>query len=204
VLVTGGCGCGHHLRPGGSLAGAITTGEALAEEPTIFQKGPLVGIKLPKQAGQAGGDIDFENAKPMSLPQSTVPPASLPDALLHAQPLGKPGAAAGKAGNGKESPVMLVPPEKLSDIQGDLDGITPEEFGTSNHPYTTNRANPKGSNVTNKYPFRAAGKLFFNIGSNTFVCSASLIKKGVVVTAAHCVADFWATVLFELAVCALL
>jgi hypothetical protein len=104
------------------LAGAITTGEALAEQPTIFQKGPLVGITLPKQAGQAGGDIDFENAKPMSLPESTVPPASLPDALLNPQPLGKPGAAAGKAGNGKESPVMLVPPEKFSDIQGDLDG----------------------------------------------------------------------------------
>jgi hypothetical protein len=76
------------------LAGAITTGEALAEEPTIFQKGPLVGIRLPKQAGQAAGNIDFENAKPMPLPESTVPPASLPDALLNAQPLGKPGAAA--------------------------------------------------------------------------------------------------------------
>jgi V8-like Glu-specific endopeptidase len=174
------------------LAGAITTGEALAEEPTVFQKGPLVGITLPKQAGQAGGDIDFENAKPMPLPESPVPPASLPDALLNAQPLGTPKAAAGKAGNGKESPVVLFPAKTLSDIQGDLDGITPQEFGTSNHPFTTNRANPKGADVTNKYPFRAAGKLFFNIGNGSYVCSASLIKKGVVVTAAHCVANFGA------------
>ena len=84
------------------LAGAITTGEALAEQPTILHKGPLVGITMPKQAGQAGGDIDFENAKPMPLPESTVPPSSLPDALLNAQPLGKPRAAAGKVGNGEE------------------------------------------------------------------------------------------------------
>jgi V8-like Glu-specific endopeptidase len=32
--------------------------------------------------------------------------------------------------------------------------------------------------------------LFFNVGNSTFVCSASLIKRGVVVTAAHCVANF--------------
>ena len=80
----------------------------------------------------------------------------------------------------------------LSDIQRDLEGTAPQEFGTSNHPFTTNRANPAGINITNKYPFRAAGKLFFNIGSTTYLCSASLIKKGVVVTAAHCVALFGA------------
>ena len=73
------------------LAGAIATREAVAEQPTIVQKGPLVGITLPKQAGQAGGDIDFENAEPMPLPESTVPPSSLPDALLNPQSLGKPG-----------------------------------------------------------------------------------------------------------------
>lgn len=32
--------------------------------------------------------------------------------------------------------------------------------------------------------------MFFNIGSATYVCSASLVKPGVVVTAAHCVANF--------------
>ena len=147
---------------------------------------------MPKQGPQPADDIDFENAKPMPLPESTVAPSSLPDALLDAQPLGKPGAAAGRAGNGQESPVVLVPPQKLSDIQGDLEGTAPQEFGTSNHPFATNRANPAGINITNKYPFRAAGKLFFNIGSTTYLCSASLIKMGVVVTAAHCVALFGA------------
>lgn len=40
------------------------------------------------------------------------------------------------------------------------------------------------------FPFRASGKLFYRIGTDTYVCSASLIKKGVLVTAAHCVAKF--------------
>ena len=40
------------------------------------------------------------------------------------------------------------------------------------------------------YPYRAAGKLFFKIGSTSYLCSASLIKPGVIVTAAHCVANY--------------
>ena len=43
--------------------------------------------------------------------------------------------------------------------------------------------------------------LFFKIGSSTYVCSASLIKRGVVVTAAHCVANFgrrWASTMPQL------
>jgi V8-like Glu-specific endopeptidase len=40
------------------------------------------------------------------------------------------------------------------------------------------------------YPYRAAGKLFFKIGTSSFICSASLIKRGIAVTAAHCVANY--------------
>jgi Trypsin len=39
--------------------------------------------------------------------------------------------------------------------------------------------------------------LFFNIGTDTFACSASLIKRGVVVTAAHCVANFGQSQLYS-------
>ncbi|MBK9309017.1 MAG: trypsin-like serine protease [Nitrospira sp.] len=41
------------------------------------------------------------------------------------------------------------------------------------------------------YPYRPSGKLYFTIpGQGNFVCSASLIKRGVVVTAAHCVTKY--------------
>ena len=68
--------------------------------------------------------------------------------------------------------------------------VTPEEFGTTNHPFSTARADLSPLATNTSYPYRASGKLFFNIGTSTFVCSASLIGRGIVVTAAHCVADF--------------
>ncbi|NOT56813.1 MAG: trypsin-like serine protease [Deltaproteobacteria bacterium] len=72
----------------------------------------------------------------------------------------------------------------------DDDEIAPQEFGTSNHPFSTARADLFTAATNTQYPYRASGKLFFNDGAGTFVCSASLIKRGVVVTAAHCVSRF--------------
>ena len=39
-------------------------------------------------------------------------------------------------------------------------------------------------------PYRQTGKLFMNFGGSFFVCSASVIRPGLVLTAAHCVHDF--------------
>jgi hypothetical protein len=85
------------------------------------------------------------------------------------------------------NPMRLGVP-KTEDV--DADGFTSEGFGTNNHPFSTARADLEPLPTNTSYPYRAAGKLFFNIGNDTFVCSASLIKRGVVVTAAHCVANF--------------
>ncbi len=107
--------------------------------------------------------VDFSHAKPMPLPQAAsrpTPSAAAPE---------WPGPAGYSGGfNAKQS------------------GAIPNEAGTSNHPFTTAHANVSSS----AYPAAATGRLFFNIGTDTFVCSASLIKPGVVVTAAHCVANF--------------
>ncbi len=40
------------------------------------------------------------------------------------------------------------------------------------------------------YPWRATGKLSFNINGSPFVCSGSMILPGLLVTAAHCVFEF--------------
>ncbi len=93
----------------------------------------------------------------------------------------------GQAGNGIRNPVYLGAPQVF--VANDT-GTTPQEFGTSNHPFSTARADLSPLATNTSFPYRASGKLFFNIGTNTFVCSASLIKRGVVVTAAHCVANF--------------
>ncbi|KVE44969.1 hypothetical protein WS69_18775 [Burkholderia sp. BDU5] len=152
----------------------------------IKTQGGVTQITLPERGLQVTG-IDFKNALPMPLPKPILAPPTMLDSLMYnAKPaLGTPGYARGGAGDGKQRPVQLVAPVNLN--QG---GIEPQEYGSSNQPYTTSQVNAYGDNTQYYYPFRPAGKLFFNIGSATYLCSASLIKPGVVVTAAHCVANF--------------
>ena len=66
-----------------------------------------------------------------------------------------------------------------------------EAVGAAGHPFTTKRASAQGSSSpTDEYPWSATGKLFMTFGSSRFVCTASVIRKGLLVTAAHCVHNF--------------
>lgn len=161
--------------------------DALAQK--VIQSG-AVTIQVPSTGASARADtIDYENAIPMDLPKTSAAPADLIRALTSQTSLGTPSYVAGGVGNGKLAPVWLG----TSKTSAADDEIAPAEFGTSNHPFSTARADLSIATNT-AYPYRASGKLFFNkVGvAGTFVCSASLIKRGVVVTAAHCVAQFGA------------
>ncbi|MGZ8137113.1 MAG: trypsin-like serine peptidase [Methylococcaceae bacterium] len=168
-----------------SAYGIAPITNALADDAGAQQIGAATVITLPDQGSQAaGGGIDYENAKPMPLPRvdNYVAPA------FTGQP-SFPGAAKsypGAHGNGKEAP-LTVPKTKAFDDQS---SISSQEFGSFNHPFTTSRANTKGASYAKLWPTRATGRLFFSAMGGTFVCSAALIKPGIVVTAAHCVAEF--------------
>ena len=112
----------------------------------------------------------------MDLPKTSAAPADLIRALTSQSSLGTPGYTPGGAGNGKLAPVWLG----ISNTSAADDEIAPQEFGTSNHPFSTARADLSIATNT-AYPYRASGKLFFNkVGvAGTFVCSASLIRGGV-------------------------
>lgn len=132
--------------------------------------------------------IDYANATPLPLPivpAGAADMGSFRDSSNAALFEGAPGFSPGAVGNGKEFPVRLAQPGSQSSSS-----VQPMEFGTSNHPFTTSRVNLEGNMLSKTYPYRAAGKLFFKIGGSSYVCSASLIQPGVVVTAAHCVTDF--------------
>lgn len=170
------------------LLGQSAGANVFAASAKVTQEGNTTAITLPSVGTQLGGDtIDYVNAKPMKLPIAPVPSDTGMQSDFSSQPVvGEPKYWAGKMGNGAKTPIYLGAPQVAD---GDTDEITPQEFGTNNHPFSTARADL--SIVTNTaYPYRASGKLFFNIGTSTFVCSASLIKRGVIVTAAHCVANF--------------
>ena len=159
--------------------------------PASAQGGPGSVITAPGM-GNANG-IDYGNAQPMPLPNSGVAPPSLLEVLLSNQAASNgtelPSVSPGRKGNGHLRQVKLAPAKILEESGG----VQSEEFGTSGHPFTTSRANLFGQQNSRFYPYVAAGKLFFNIGTSTYVCSASLIKRGLVVTAAHCVASFGAS-----------
>lgn len=64
--------------------------------------------------------------------------------------------------------------------------ISKNDFGTRNEQFSSTQLVPLTADLS--YPYRAVGKLFFTIpGQGNFVCSASVIKPRVVVTAGHCV-----------------
>src|SRR5215813_1014156 len=163
---------------------------ATAAQSQVRTTGATTTLALPSQTSQLGAQIDFAKAKPMRMPAASgaapSPAKAMASALDPLEIFGLPGAEDGGAGTGEQNPVQLVAKQDVPEGSG----IEPEEFGTSAQPFTTSQVNASANLTVNYYPYRAAGKLFFKIGANSFLCSASLIKPGIVVTAAHCVANY--------------
>jgi V8-like Glu-specific endopeptidase len=141
-----------------------------------------------RTASQAMAPADYARALPMTLPRASkmALPGNSPAAATRA--FGSAGAVPGALGSGQRLPSAAVPTSTVAPSSSGL--AAPGESGSSGQPYTTSWANAQLNNSFDYFPLRPTGRLFFRIGSGTFVCSASLIKPGVVVTAAHCVANF--------------
>ncbi len=85
-----------------------------------------------------------------------------------------------------------------SESSAEAGGLGREAFGASTAPYTTARvavsklgpSNNKARTPVTSFPYRATGKIYARWGSSWYVCTASLVKKGVLVTAAHCIHEF--------------
>jgi V8-like Glu-specific endopeptidase len=124
-----------------------------------------------------------ENVVGRPSPESTISPQDAANAQVHSQR-------------------TLTDPRQLSEKVRAVLGLSsnappvamalpPEEFGGKRHPFTTKNASAENdSTPTEKYPWRATGKMFMKFGASTFVCTGSVIGKGLLVTAAHCVHNF--------------
>jgi V8-like Glu-specific endopeptidase len=112
------------------------------------------------------------------------------EALLSPASSATPRFFPGSQGDGRKDPVFLGRPNASELIRQSNLEVTPQETGTLSHPFSTARADAYQGSTNTQFPYRASGKLFFNVGVDTNVCSASLIRKGIVVTAAHCVAEY--------------
>ncbi len=167
-------------------AGAVTCAAAL---PAMAVPGAVAVKQL---APTPGVTLDYANATPMPLPRTSVAPGSRVAAATMSSgatsAARKPGSSPGGQGDGVTAPVRLFSADAKR--AASESGVEPDWFGSSKHVFTTSRANIESMVPSKGYPFTAVGRLFFNIDGLTYVCSASLIKPGVVVTAAHCVSRF--------------
>jgi V8-like Glu-specific endopeptidase len=175
-----------------ACAMAIGVGhQAFAARPGVTTEGTTTAF-TPSTAVTPGERIDYANATPPPLLLNrTYTVARAKSDLVRALTaptlfLGPAGGEQGSVGTGVQTPVILAP--ALKEISND--GPAPRDYGTSGLPFSTERADLTSLKLTSYYPYSAVGKLFFLEGATSFVCSAALIKRGIIVTAAHCAAKF--------------
>lgn len=128
-------------------------------------------------------------------------PAEMARAKPHFNPLEAPDTSQVKA---EELSPEYTPGVKLpSGINGSTRGT--RAFGSFGIPYTSTRvelypllsiAGSAPNFLSTTYPYSAIGKLTFTTPAGSAHCSASLIRRSVIVTAAHCVQNFGTPTVF--------
>lgn len=84
-------------------------------------------------------------------------------------------------------------PSEVKKVLGISDSdLSTQGYGTGNHPFTTKLATTKKKQLTTikLFPYSATGKLWMRFDTSLYVCTASVIDKGLLVTAAHCVHNY--------------
>ena len=132
----------------------------------------------------------FKAARPLPLPQASV---------NGVQPLEAPRAGVQPESSDARAPAVsarltekrLFTPDGKQYLSADV--VSPSAVGTFGAHYTSSRVFPlfPGSaapfSADRAYPYITVGKLFFSIGRDPYVCSASVIQHRIVATAGHCV-----------------
>ncbi|HPY40977.1 MAG TPA: trypsin-like serine protease [Thiolinea sp.] len=158
---------------------------ALSAQNAIAQADSV--IELPLSQVRSALPLDYANTR------SIQPKASLVEIDLNTKAsssAAKPGFAAGGVGSGQLLPTEILDAATSARVASTGAEADTRAYGTAGLPFTTSRVDMGGFQLSKIDYFRRAGRLFFKVGADTAICSASLIKPGIVVTAAHCVAEF--------------
>ncbi len=154
-------------------------------------------VSFSPSSQDAAAVLDYANAKAPLGREAKIAPTLQADPAALKQLHSSPGVSIGSDAKGefagKLNPVRVLPPRNLTEVASPSvsGGASPQQYGAAGLPYTTVRTNANGDVTSNYYPFRAAGRLFYNKpDGSSWLCSAALIKPAVIVTAAHCVANY--------------
>lgn len=121
----------------------------------------------------------YKNAKPMQLPK-VIEENLIPIAIKKSN--------ANNIYAPSQEPMMDLPPEKnLLFIPSVLNKIRNFNAGTSKYQFSSTQLIPLTADLN--FPYRAVGKLFFTTPSGDKSCTAVVIKKRIILTAAHCLHD---------------
>ncbi|STX28661.1 V8-like Glu-specific endopeptidase [Legionella beliardensis] len=130
----------------------------------------------------------MKNAKEMPLPVADY--KSVQELPINAWQIPMDGAASGDGAPPEGEDIkpdvrQLYTPASLLDDTTEENRVASFDRGTLGFNFSSSRLIPLSADLT--YPYRAVGKLFFTKpGQGDFVCSASVIRHRVIVTAGHC------------------
>jgi V8-like Glu-specific endopeptidase len=126
--------------------------------------------------------IRMQNAKPMPMPKVD------PNKIIELPQSALPNKNDGESGDGKspeEINFQQKPQQLYTPRESAFNAIPHLDRGTSNEAFSSTRLVPITADTS--YPYRAVGKLFFTIpGQGDYVCSASVLRPRVLLTAGHC------------------
>ncbi|HEY9635288.1 MAG TPA: trypsin-like serine protease [Coleofasciculaceae cyanobacterium] len=153
---------------------------------------------LAQKSGSSTVSSDSANQSYRNQPFNTLPEAQLRVRMPRDSVKAPANAPSNSATiNGKAGAVRGAAGTSNPNTQGN----SPLSYGTSQVPYSTSRVLGGTNNPAQTSPYRISGKLYMAFGGSTYnyICSASMIGRSLLVTAAHCVHDYgkgnagWAT-----------
>jgi len=125
--------------------------------------------------------------------------------LLTAKPLkrSRPSPSSSAIGRAQPLPQLatgVVPGARADSRVAAPQRLSTRAYGSFGIPYTSTRvelgagissvSSSHPAFLSSTYPYRTIGRLNLKIGKVSTFCSASLIRRGILVTAAHCIQDF--------------
>jgi V8-like Glu-specific endopeptidase len=169
-----------------ALAAAITALGAHTAQAQSVAYTPGVTV----QAAAQFSDIEILSAKSPMPRVASLPPSALDynaaAALAHSR-----GVAVNTAGKRPVASAAALRTQRHMSAAAlaarpAQTAVVPQAVGTGAIQFTSTRTYPRQQDST--YPSSAVGKLFFRDGAgNSYICTGSMIKPGVVLTAGHCV-----------------
>lgn len=159
---------------------ALASPLSLAQTDVVFE--------LPQVQVRSTETLDYAHARSMQPKISNLSNIELGTSRVGSA--ANSGVVEGGIGTGQTLALQLLAAKASENLINQATDSTSRAFGTVGLPFTTSRVDMGGLQLSKVDYFRRSGRLFFKVGTATGTCSAALIKLGVVVTAAHCVAEF--------------